>query len=624
MKISREWLQRFFNDPLPESAALAEALTFHAFEIESIENDILDVKVTPNRGHDALSHRGIAKEIAAILNLPIKADPLRQPVSLEPKTDALKIEIVEPALCRRYTACLIRNVNVGPSPDWLRVALESIGQRSINNVVDATNFVLFDLGQPLHAFDAGQITFSEQHRIRVRKAKGGETMLALDDKEYAFADSMLLITDAANDSAIGIAGVKGGKPAGITESTKDIIIESANFDPISVRKTAAALKLRTDASARFEQGISQELAAYGMHAAAGVILQLAGGEVIGYADEYPVAPEKKTVAATVPKINQILGTTLTSNDIADAFTRLDLAHSQTGESYEVHPPFERLDITIAEDLAEEAGRIAGYDKVPAVELAPLPQPPAMNPSFYRTERVREWLLNEGFSEIFTSVFSDEGERAVLNKVDSVKPYLRPTLFAGLREALDKNVRNKELLGLSQVRLFEIGTVWRAGEEKIMLGLAVESVKKAKSASEYLQALAESLGESAASAPGEVIEIGIDELTAKIAVSETYDALPASTAERYKPFSRYPFIVRDIALWVPASTAEDDVRGIIVSHAGELLVRIDLFDRFEKEGRISYAFRLVFQSPDRTLFDGDANERMESVANALKEKGFEIR
>src|SRR3989338_5477413 len=248
MKISRSWLQTFFKDPLPEAKTLADALTFHAFEIESIENDVLDVKVTPNRGHDCLSHRGIAKELSAILNVPMKGDPLRMEVSLTPTTNEVSVSIDETQLCPRYIAGLIRGAKVGPSPHWLRNFLESIGQKSINNIVDATNFVMFSLGQPLHAFDAGQLSKKEAYAIGVRRAKVGEKLLALDEKEYVLAENMLVITDRHADAAIGIAGVKGGKPAGISETTTDIIIESANFDGVSTRKTASALKLRTDAS----------------------------------------------------------------------------------------------------------------------------------------------------------------------------------------------------------------------------------------------------------------------------------------------------------------------------------------------------------------------------------------
>ncbi len=182
MKVSREWLQKFFEKPLPEAQILADALTFHAFEIESVENDILDVKVLPNRGHDCLSHRGIAKELSAILDVKLVAYPYGiTNTELEPKTDALKIVVENPQLCPRFSAAYIAGLKVEPSPEWLRKALESVGQKSINNIVDATNYVMFDIGQPLHAFDAAKLSGLE---LTVRSAKNGEKMLGLDQQEH--------------------------------------------------------------------------------------------------------------------------------------------------------------------------------------------------------------------------------------------------------------------------------------------------------------------------------------------------------------------------------------------------------------------------------------------------------
>ncbi len=605
MKISRDWLQTFFDAPLPGSAALADALTFHAFEIESVENDVLDVKVTPNRGHDCLSIRGIAKEVSAILEMPLKRDPLRHAPDLSKKTDAVAIAIREPSLCKRYIAGYIKGVHVKDSPEWLKKALESAGQRSINNVVDATNYIMFHLGQPLHAFDAGQLIEKDgAYSIEVRKAREGERMVALDGKEYTLGSSMLVISDARADSAIGIAGVKGGAPAGITEETSDIIMESANFDGVSARKTAQALKLRTDASSRFEQDISPELASYGMRAAADLILELAGGELVGFADEYPVAQESRTASVSVSHVNRVLGTAFTPEDIAKVFMRLDLAHVQTGEDFTVHVPFERLDLAIPEDLVEEVARIQGYEHVPTVELPRLPQQPEINQDFARSEHIRALLTKEGFSEVFTSVFTTKGDRVVLNKVDGVKPYLRRDLSESLQEALERNVRNKDLLGVAQVKLFEIGTVWKGGEEEIVVELAVEKKKGQKSADDYKKMLDEQL-----SAAGD---------------AQVYERHPFTQAERYQPFSKYPFIVRDIALWVPEGTSADDVLAAIRDAAGSLLVRISLFDQFAKDERISYAFRLVFQSFDKTLTDGEAAERMESVNAAVAKEGWEVR
>ena len=598
MKVSREWLQRYFEKPLPDAEKLADALTFHAFEIESVEKDILDVKVTPNRGHDCLSHRGIAKELSAIVNVPMKGDPLRMEVSLTPTTNEVSVSIDETQLCPRYIAGLIRGVKVGPSPHWLRNFLESIGQQSINNIVDAANFVMFSLGQPLHAFDAGQLSKKEGYAIGVRRAKVGEKLLALDEKEYVLAENMLVITDRHAEAAIGIAGVKGGKPTGISETTTDIIIESANFDGVSTRKSASALKLRTDASSRYEQVISPDLCAYGMRAVADLILELAGGEIAGFVDEYPTKPERTAVSATIASINGILGSALTDADVGNALQRLDLRFTRSDDAFVVEPPFERLDLTIPEDIAEEVGRIVGYDTIKPSELPPLSKKPEINPDFFAAERAREDLIAKGYSEVCTSVFAEKGERVVANKVDGVKPYLRATLVDGLTDAIERNRRIKDILGLNDVKLFEIGAVWKGGKETTMLGTADEKGVR--------EELLEKVYRGDAS-----IQLG-------------YEELPLSSAERYQPFSKYPFIVRDIAMWVSAGTEEEDVLDLIRKNAGELLVKSHLFDQFEKGERMSLAFRLVFQSFDRTLTDFDANERMESMSAALKAKGFEIR
>jgi phenylalanyl-tRNA synthetase beta chain len=599
MKISRDWLQSYFEKPLPSAHDLANALTFHAFEIESVENDILDVKVTPNRGHDCLSYRGIAKEVSAILRIPLVADPHAELGTEQQFTFSMpvSVSIKEPMLCSRYIAWSIKGVKVAPSPKWLADRLAAMGQQSINNVVDITNFVMFSSGQPLHAFDAGQLKLSKDgYAISVRKAKQDEKIIALDDKEYALKDSMLVIVDAHTDGAIGIAGVKGGKPAGISEKTKNIIIESACFNGVSVRKTAAALKLRTDASARFEQVISPEMAGLGMRMAVKYILELAGGELASFSDEYPSLPEKRTVRVSLQKINAVLGTALSKEDAEDAFTRLALPSVAEGEVFTVTVPAERIDISIPEDLVEEVGRLIGYHKVPSIAL-PKFGAPEVNQHYYAQEKMREDALERGYSEIFTSVFADSGKMQVLNKVDSVRPYLRASLKDGLAEAYEKNLHYVDLLGLDEVKLFEIGAVWSGEKEEIVFGMVDKQGVKV----------------------GPIVEAKVD----------SYDDLPVSATVRYESFSKYPAIVRDVALWVfpdkeNALPSAESVQEIIRSHAGDLLVRISKFDEFKKAEKMSYAFRLVFQSFDRTLFDGDANERMESIYAALREKGWEVR
>lgn len=601
MHISRNWLQTFFEQPLPDVAALSDALTFHAFEIDGVEkvgnDDVLDVKVTPNRGHDALSHRGIAKELSAILKLPLKNDPLSKMPVLEPVTKTIAVSIQNTDLCRRYVAGYVRGVEVKESPEWLKASLEAIGQRSINNVVDATNYVMFTLGQPLHAFDAAKLQQKDgTYAVSVRTAQAGEKLLALDEKEYTLSDSMLVIADAHSGAPIGVAGVKGGMPAGITADTKDIILESANFDGMSVRKAAQALKLRTDASARFEQGISPELAGYGMQAVVELIQQIAGGEVAGFVDEYPNKQQPWQVSVTSAHVTEVLGDTFGEKEIVDSFDRLGFSYTKEGDSFVVTPPFERLDLQIAEDLIEEVGRIQGYDRVPPTALPPFPKEVEINKNFVAAEQVRESLVAQGFSEVFTSVFADQGERVVLNKVDGTHPYLRTSLAPGLRAAVAKNVPNITLLGLKgNIKIFEIGPVWKDGKEQIMVARAWESGPL--------------IEEVALSVPENIVTLPIE--------------FPLSQTQQYKAFSKFPYIVRDVAFWT-SGASEQEVYELIKHEAGELCVKIALFDTFQKGDKTSYAFRLIFQSFEKTLTDEEVSGVMEKVYAALAAKGFEIR
>jgi phenylalanyl-tRNA synthetase beta chain len=603
MKISKLWLQKYFDTELPSTPELCDALTFHVFEIDGVEkigsDEVLDVKVTPNRGHDCLSHRGIAKELSAILQIPLVRDPfkIQEATPLAKITEQVAVSINTP-LCKRYIAGYIKGVKVGPSPEWLVERLRSMGQRSINNVVDATNFVMFNVGQPLHAFDAGTLHKKNAgYAIEIRAAREGEKMLALDNKEYVLKSSNLVIVDAHAGVPIGIAGVKGGVPAAINEETADIIIESANFDGVSIRKTAQALKLRTDASVRFEQVLSPELAAYGMRGVVNLIQEIAGGEVVGFVDVYPASQQPTYVAVTTEKINKVLGTSLTEADVADVFSRLGFPYKETAGVFEVQPPPERLDLEIAEDLVEEVARIIGYDKILPAPLPSDEVQPWVNTNFYAAEKVREDLVSKGYSEVFTSVFANKGERVVANKVDGVKPFLRDSLLPGLAEALEKNKHNKELLELKEIKLFEIGTIWKNGKETMMLSTVSE---KAPAKEQTLESLEES------------------------ALPTTYKNLPLSTAARYQPFSKYPYIVRDIALWVPADTDADALLDKIQKTAGELCVKSYLFDRFEKEGKKSLAYRLIFQAFDRTLIEQEVNQSMAHMSAILGEKGFEIR
>ena len=273
MKVSYNWLQKYFDGKLPPPEKIAEELTFHAWEIEEVKeaegDTVLDVKVLPDKAMWALSHRGIAKDLSTILDLPMVKDPLLETPALEPISAEIEIKI-ESENCQHFAGALVRGVKVGPSPEWLKEALEAIGQRSINNIVDASNYVMFDLGQPSHAFDADVIGAG----ILVRQAADGEKLSALDENEYSFTSADTLIS-SLDGKALSIAGIKGGKNSGISDKTTAVLIEAANWDPVTTRKTAARLKLRSDASSRYENGVVPEMVPHGIKAVVDLVLQVA-------------------------------------------------------------------------------------------------------------------------------------------------------------------------------------------------------------------------------------------------------------------------------------------------------------------------------------------------------------
>lgn len=615
MKVSLNWLQKYFDEPLPSAAEVADAYTFHAFEVEDMDAehpDLLDVKVLPNRAADCLSHRGLVKELAAILDRPLTHDPLRLPAQAgdpAPMLDIvsptlLSVTIEDPKKCLRYMAALVKGVKIGPSPAWLKEALETVGQRSINSIVDATNYVMLDLGQPLHAFDASNLAQKERgYTIAVRSAKPGDKITTLTGDEYELTPERLLIVDANADAAIGIAGVKGGRAAEISEATTDIIIESANFDGTSVRHTAQALHLVTDASLRFQNRPSPELAAYGMQAVLELIQKVAGGEVMGVVDEYPARPTVAPVSVTLARINGLLGSIFTREEVLDVFHRLDLpCQHDEGQTFIITPPFERTDIVIPEDLAEEVGRILGYDRIAPAELPLIAGEP--DQARYRgIERMKDQLVERGFTEVSTQSFAAKGDVYLANPLDKTRPALRTSLEANLAEALKRAKRYAPLVLRpgEHPKLFEVGTVFPASGEYLELRMS-ERVEAWGDAARVIDNL------SVANLEG----------YGKDYEPRHYELGP------YQPFSAYPFVLRDIALWVPIGTDATHTMAYIQESAGELLRRIDLFDEFVKEKRISYAFRLVFSSSERTLTDEEVNTMMANVSAALTQRDYEVR
>ena len=327
MIISYNWLQSYFKEKLPPPEKVAELLIFHAFEVESIEkkgNDtILDVKVLPDRAHDALSHRGIAREIAVHLKTHIVDTIPPKKSQSEKSHGALFIDVKDPILCRRYMGRIIEGVEVRPSPQWLVERLESIGQKSINNIVDATNFVMFDIGQPLHAFDTNKVDGG----IIVRNAEGGEKITTLDGKEVELDDQTLLIADER--SPLAIAGIKGGKKAEINADTASIILEAANFSPTNIRKTSRRLGIQTDSSKRFENERSPEGVEEAMERITTLVVEVAGEKdtrVCYIVDIYPRKPAQYVVGVSIDEVNRILGTNISEKEITSILSRMGFSH----------------------------------------------------------------------------------------------------------------------------------------------------------------------------------------------------------------------------------------------------------------------------------------------------------
>lgn len=652
MKVSYEWLQTFFlpaqageDGTLPSAADIEQKLMFHAYEVEGVEDvagtQIIDIDVLPNRAADSLSHRGIAREISTVFDIPMKRDPLREAVALTPTTDTVSVELAGDASCSYYIAAHMKGVKVSQSPEWLRKRLEAIGQRSINNVVDATNYVLFDLGRPTHVFDAKKFK-GDIPRIGTRLACEGEIITLLGGEEVALTNTMTVITDVVANVPVAIGGIKGGAHAEVDEGTTSIIIETANFNPTATRLTAQALKLRTDASARFENNMADELADYGVAAVVKLILEIAGGELVGYATAGAVHSERTTVTVEVPRISKLLGADIDITTITSILDRLQFEYVLEGDVLTVTAPFERRDICIPEDVIEEIGRVYGYNNIKSQQLGEPERKVEINQKYAYAEKVREVLATLGYTEVYLYSLRDGGEVALRNSLASDKDHLRANLADGVREALVRNMRNAPLLGTyDAVRLFEIGNVFtRDGEAThVCVGVNVVGAKKKEDRmSEELKkvhtALEEALGTSLPQPENGILEFDLEALADGLPKIDAYIDAPVVGALAYTPASTYPFVLRDIAVWVPEGISGREVVEAIkesiptdgvVRDVVPSLQRIDAFDSFEKDGRISYAFHLVFQSNYRTLTDVEVNDYMQQqVEKNLVSKGWEVR
>jgi len=634
--------------------------------LETNQKTVFELDLTPNRG-DCLSHRGVAREIAIFEDSPFRLRESKIVEVTESTKDSITINILDKDACPRYAARIIKNVKVGPSPKWLKSRLTTIGIKSINNIVDAANFVLMDTGHPMHTFDLSKINSNE---INVRFAKNGEKFITLDNIERKLKDFHLLICDGKTPVALG--GIMGGQNSEIDDSTTDILIESAYFNPTVIRKGAKRLNLSTEASKRFERDTDIEALIPALEQLSVLIQEVAGGDILnGIIDIYPQEKYIQTIDFNIDKCNSFLGSNISKKDIVEIFNKLSILIKGNGKSLQCTIPSFRNDIEREVDLFEEVARVVGYNNIPS----------SLNfvgayDAFTKDERelddeLRHFTAAIGFHEHYSNSLNNNSEvshftknEAVLlaNPLSEEMAYLRNSLISGLLKAVSYNEKRQ----CSYFKLFEIGAVHLKDEqsethtsESFQLGLAWYGKSQLHWRVQTELDLFEAKGDlnkifsklKLNKIKYELIHRDGFNLCLQILNRKTdvgYLAIPTqkmckeydirgnvfvaqlnvdtlievvnSLKNEFKLPNPYPFINRDIAIQVESAITSESLLCTIKSHGSDLLTNISLFDLYtgKKLGKNqkSLAFSLTFQSPIKTLQDNDVDPIMEKILQQL--------
>jgi len=636
---------------------------------------IFDLDVTPNRP-DCLCVAGIAQEVAALTGQSRRYPKVGYTEVLPPIDQQIAVEIADPDLCSRYCASLITGVKIAESPSWMRQRLLACGMRPINNIVDITNYVMLELGQPLHSFDYERI---KGKKIIVRRAARGEILVSLDGAERTLSQDMLVIADA--ERAVAIAGVMGGANSEVTEDTTVILLEAANFNPTSIHYTSHQLGLPSEAAMRFERGIRPELTVPALRQATQLMLELGGGQAArGIADVYPGKRETGSILLSTKKAKQLLGVEFSRDEITKTLTSLgfDCQPGASASEIRVAAPYWRSDITMEVDLIEEVARITGYDKIPTTLLSHSLPPQNPDPILGLERKIRDGLVGFGFQEVITYSLTSldmltklmpearpiEPELLrVANPMTAEQEYLRPALRANLLAALASNRRHEE----GGIRLFELGKVYQLQpndlprEPKILCGLLCgarweESWHDNSGSFDFFDAkgvvesLFRQIGVAADFAPGDDESLHpakqaaifikgkrlgvIGELHPKVTeafdIAETAyifeinvtELLPFTIDHKmFTPIPRFPPTVRDIALIVDTSVSHQQVMDIIKSFP--LVNQVAIFDVYSGKqvpaGKKSLAYRITYQSPTHTLTDEEVNKVQEQILRKLSQQ-----
>jgi phenylalanyl-tRNA synthetase beta chain len=682
MNISYNWLKDLIDLDLSVEET-AKELTRVGLAVEGIhpfgDDHVLDVDLTSNRP-DCLSHLGIARELSVITGKDLKPAAESNDIPVPATLAAERVVIEDPDLCNRFTARIIRGVKVGPSPEWLVKRLEALGERSINNVADITNYVMLELGQPMHAFDLDKLS---GNRIVVRRALKGESLVALDELDHELNPSVLAICDA--ERPVAIAGVIGGLESSITDETVNVLLEVAYFNRQSIRNTSRALGIATEASYRFERGVDVQNLKRASDRAADLICELAGGEKGEFYDLYPQPQPKIEVKADdlTGSVKRLTGLAVSMGEADNILNALGITAAEREAAY-VAPSW-RHDISIAEDLVEEVARHVGYEKI-ASEYAPAFAAGEYQPGERRKRSVRQLLANAGFNEAITYSFIDTENDARfepvagLAKTATEKRYvelrdsviegavrMRPSLLPGLLDAVRTNFNQQQ----RDVRFFEIGRVFTSTasenelpQEAELLGIAVTGSERYEAkvlagrdvdffdAKGALEAALDGAGcgrlefrdaEIIQFRRGQTAEIVLngnvighlgrlnDDLASvykfkqpvfvgEVDLGRVLAADPP--AALYEPLGRFPAITRDVSLIGSRGTGWTTIKAAVEEMGFGLCRSVELVDTFEGKGMSenerSVTLRLEYRSDERTLADDDINDVHAAILKQLDE------
>lgn len=635
-------------------------------EYLDLDDNVIDISITPNRG-DCFSIRGIAREIGVINQLPVTAPEIKEVAASI--TDAKQV-VLETEGCPRYLGRVIKNVNTkAPTPEWMERALVRAGIRQHSILVDITNYVLMELGQPLHAFDGGKVNGS----VHVRQATAAEKLTLLNEQEVELSENVMVIAD--NDKALAIAGIMGGLSSAVSDETTEIFLESAFFDQLHIAGRARSFGLHTDASQRYERGVDFELPMTAMHRASQLIADLAGGEFgpITIAEKVELLPKREAIELNQAQVDQLLGYKVESDFITDALTRLGCKVTVKAEGeWTVVPPSHRFDMTIYQDLIEEVARIHGYDNI-QISLPVIDVKLAKYQDQFELGQLRQTAVTLGYQEAISFSFADaklekqlnpQGQPlALANPISSDLAVMRSTLLSSLIPCVQYNVNRQQ----NRVRFYELGLrfdyqgassihdlkqiptfamvatgsrateSWHAKAQPMdffdFKGDIEEILKAARLEVEYVRSTRAWLH------PGQSAEILLNgqsigyfgrlhpSLEAELDLATTWvaeidqSAVLQTYVSNFTELSRFPSVRRDIALLISDKINVSEIQQLIEKSGGELLDSVWLFDVYTgqgvEEGKRSLAFAIQWQHPTRTLEDAEIKSGMDNILQVLE-------